>query len=104
LPRKELLKRQKDAKKNQEAIPINNSRMNHLQEIGNDMTWAMKKQSDSDSDVKCATTLFYNNSYYSQSNRWIELKFYVESSNMLSSLELNFQVNWNSRRHRNTSQ
>jgi len=60
--------------------------------------------SDSDFDVKCATIQFYGNSYNSQSDRWIELKVYVESPDMLSYLGLNFQVNRSSRRHRNTGQ
>jgi hypothetical protein len=33
----------------------------------------MKKQSDSDSDVKCATIQFHGNSHNSQSDYWIGL-------------------------------
>ena len=64
----------------------------------------IQEMSDSDFDVKCATIQFYGNSYNSQSDRWIELKVYVESPDMLSYLGLNFQVNRSSRRHRNTGQ
>ena len=52
------------------------------------MIWATKKQSDSDSNVKCATVQFYGNSHNSQSDRWIELKFHVDSPDMLSYLGL----------------
>ena len=64
----------------------------------------IQEMSDSDFDVKCATIHFYGNSHNSQSDRWIELKVYVESPDMLSYLGLNFQVNRSSRRHRNTGQ
>jgi hypothetical protein len=60
--------------------------------------------SDSDFDVKCATIHFYGNSHNSQSDRWIELKVYVESPDMLSYLGLNFQVNRSLGRHQNTGQ
>jgi hypothetical protein len=69
-----------------------------------DTIWATKKQSDSDSDVKCATVQFYNNNHNSQSDRWIELKFYVQPPDILSYLGLQFQVNQSSGRHRNTSE
>ena len=39
-----------------------------------------------------------------QSDRWIELKFYVASPDMLSYLVLKFQVSRSSVRHRNTGQ
>ena len=42
---------------------------------------------------KSATIQFYSNSHNSQSDHWIELKFYVESLDMLSYLGLQFQVN-----------
>jgi len=64
---------QKEAK-NLSLIPINDSRMNHLEERGNDMIWAMKKQLDSDFDIKYATVQFHSNSHNSQFNRWIKLK------------------------------
>ena len=64
----------------------------------------MKKQSDSDSNVKCATVQFYGNNHNSQFDSWIRLKFYVESSDMLSYLRLNFQVNRSLERHGNTGQ
>jgi len=50
-------------------------------------------RSDSDFGVKSATIQVYNNSYNSQSNRWIELKLYVVSLNMLSYYGLRLQVN-----------
>ena len=60
--------------------------------------------SDSDFDVKCATIHFYGNSHNSQSDRWIELKVYVESPDMFSYLGLKFKVNRSLKRHRNTDQ
>jgi hypothetical protein len=47
---------------------------------------------------------FYSNNHNSQSNRWIGLKYYVESPDMLSYLGLKFQINRSSTRHRNTGQ
>jgi hypothetical protein len=44
-----------------------------------DTIQATKKQSDSDSDVKCAFVQVYDNNHDSQSDCWIGLKFYVES-------------------------
>jgi hypothetical protein len=64
----------------------------------------IQERSNSDFDVKCATIQFYGNNHNSQSDRWIELKVYVESPDMLSYLALKFQVNWYSGRHRNTGQ
>jgi hypothetical protein len=57
-----------------------------------------------DFDVKSATIQFYNNSHNSQSDRWIGLTFYVEYRDMLSYLELKFQVNRSSGRHHDTGQ
>jgi hypothetical protein len=65
---------------------------------------AMKKQSDSDFDVKCATVQFYRNSYNSQFDNWIGLKLYVESLDMSSYLGLKFQVNRSLERHCNIGQ
>jgi hypothetical protein len=48
-------------------------------------------RSDSDFGVKSATVQVYGNSYNSQSGRWIELKFYVDSSDMLSYYGLKFR-------------
>jgi hypothetical protein len=39
---------------------------------------------------------FYDNNHNSKSDRWIELKVYVESIDMLSYLRLQFQVNQSS--------
>jgi hypothetical protein len=49
--------------------------MNDLEERGNDM---IQLRSNSDFDVKCATIQFYDNSHNLQSDRWIELKLYME--------------------------
>ena len=64
----------------------------------------IQERSNSDSDVKCATIQFYGNSHNSQSDRWIKLKIYVKSPNMLSYLGLKFHINQSSGRHRNTGQ
>jgi len=46
------------------------------------LTWnltdTIQKMSNSDFDVKRATIQFYENSHNSQSDSWIELKFYVK--------------------------
>jgi hypothetical protein len=64
----------------------------------------IQARSNSNFDVKCATIQFYSNNHNSQSDRCIELKFYVESPDMFSYLGLTFQVNQSSGRHRNTGQ
>jgi hypothetical protein len=64
----------------------------------------MKKQSDSNSDVKYTTIQFHRNSYNSQASHCNGLTFYVESPNMLSYLRLQFQVDQSSERHCNTGQ
>jgi len=64
----------------------------------------IQERSNSDFDVKCATIQFYGNSHNSQSDRWIDLNFYVQSPNMFSYLGIKFQVNQSSGRHRNTGQ
>jgi hypothetical protein len=58
----------------------------------------------SDFGVKCAIIQVYGNSHNSQSDRWIGLKFYVDSSNIFSCLGLQFQVNRSLGRYRNTGQ
>jgi hypothetical protein len=58
-----------------------------------DMIREMKKQSDSDYDVKCASVQFYDKSYNSQSNNWIRLQFYMTSPPKFSYRGLKFQVN-----------
>ena len=50
-------------------------------------------RSDSDFGVKSATVQVYGNSYNSQSDRWIELKVYVNFPDVLSYYGLRFQVN-----------
>jgi len=60
-----------------------------------------KKQSDLDSNVKCATVQFYGNSHNSQSDRWIRLNLNVESPDMFSYFGLKFQVDHSSGRHFN---
>jgi hypothetical protein len=59
---------------------------------------------DSDFGVKSATVQVYSNNYNSQSNRWIGLKFYMDSADMFSYYGLIFQVNRTLERHRNTGQ
>jgi hypothetical protein len=59
---------------------------------------------DSDFGVKSATIQVYSNNYNSQSNRWIGLKFYVDSPDMFSYYRLKFQVNRTSEMHHNTGQ
>jgi hypothetical protein len=81
--------------------PVGDSRMNHLEERGND---TIQARSNSDFDVKSASTQFYGNSHNSQSNRWIELTFYMKNPNMFSYLRLQFQINQSSGRHHNTGQ
>jgi len=46
----------------------------------------------------------YDNNHNSQSNRWIVLKCYVDSSDMFSYIGLKFQVNQSLERYRNTGQ
>jgi hypothetical protein len=80
---------------------VGDLRTNHLEERGNDMIQA---RINSDFDVKSATIQFFSNSHNSQSDRWIRLKFYVESLDMLSYLGLTFKGNQSSERHLNTGQ
>jgi hypothetical protein len=98
------LQRLKKEAKNLSLIPVNDSKTNHLEERGNDTIWATKKQSDSDCDIKCANFQFYDNNHNSWFDCWIGLKLYVQSHDMFSYLRLKFQVNQNSRKHRNTGQ
>ena len=75
--------------------PIQDSRANLLEEGGNDTIQpcdTIQVRLDLDFGVKSATVQVYGNSYNSQSNRWIELKFYVDSPDMLSYYGLRFQV------------
>jgi hypothetical protein len=67
-------------------------------------TDTIQERSNSDFDVKSASIQFYSNSHNSQSNWLTKLKFYMESSDMLSYVGLEFQVNQSSGRHRNTGQ
>jgi len=92
-----LVKKKRTSKASKKAttlsiIPVNDLRMIHLEERWNDMIRATKKQSDSDSDVKCVTVQFHNNNHRSQFDRWIELKFNMGSPDMFSYLGLNFQI------------
>ena len=64
----------------------------------------IQARSNSDFDVKCATIQFYGNNHNSQSDRWIRLKLYVESPDMLSYLGLTFLVNQSSGKHHDTGQ
>jgi hypothetical protein len=67
--------------------PIQDSRANLLEEGGNDMVKpcdTTQLRSDSDFGVKSATIQVYGNNYNSQSDRWIELKVYVNSLDIFS--------------------
>jgi hypothetical protein len=59
---------------------------------------------DSDFGIKSATVQVYGNSYNSQFDRWIGLKFYVDSQDMFSYYGLKFQINHTLGRHHNTGQ
>jgi hypothetical protein len=61
-------------------------------------------RSDLDFGVKSATVQVYDNSYNYQSDRWIELKFYVDSPDMLSYYGLRFQDNQILGKHHKTGQ
>jgi hypothetical protein len=100
LARKELQRLQKKAKELSIQL-VGDSRKNHLEERGND---TIQERSNSDFDVKCAAIQLYRNSHDSQSDRWIELKFYVKSPDMFSYRGLKFQVNRSLGRHLNTGQ
>jgi hypothetical protein len=100
LARKEVQRLQKKAKELSIQL-VGDSRMNHLEERGND---TIQTRSNSDFDVKYATIEFYSNNYISQSNRWIGLKQYVVSPYKLSYLWLKLQVNRSLGRHHNTGQ
>jgi hypothetical protein len=80
---------------------VGDSRRNHLEGRGND---TIQERSNLDFDVKYASIQFYDTNHNSQSDRWIGLKVYVESPEMLCYLGLNFQFNRSSERHRNTGQ
>ena len=85
--------------------PIQDSRANLLEEGGNDTVQpcdTTQVRSDSDFGVKSETIQVYGTGRNSQSVRWIELIFYVDSPDMLYYLELNIQVNRSLGRHRNT--
>jgi hypothetical protein len=64
----------------------------------------IQERSNSDSNVKCATIQFYGKNHNSESDRWIKLKSYVKSPDMVSYIGFKFQVNRSSERHRNTGQ
>jgi hypothetical protein len=86
---------------------IQDSRANLLEEGGNDTVQSCdttQVRSDSDFGVKSTTVQVYDNSYNSQSDRWIEIKFYVNSLDMLSYYWLRFHVNRSLGRHHNTGQ
>jgi hypothetical protein len=66
--------------------------MNHLEKRGNDTIRTMKKQLILDFDVECTIVQFHSDNHNSQFDRWIGLKFYLESPDRLSYLGLNFQI------------
>jgi hypothetical protein len=86
---------------------IQDSRANLLKEGGNDTVQpcdTTQVRSDSDFGVESTTVQVYGNYYNSQSDRWIELRFYLDSPDMLSYYGLRFQVNQSSGKHPNTGQ
>jgi hypothetical protein len=62
-------------------------------------TDTIQERSNSNFEVKSASIQFYGNSHNSQSDHWIGLKVYIESSDMLSYVGLEVQVNRSSGRH-----
>ena len=87
--------------------PIQDSRANLLQEGGNDTVQpcdTTQERSDSDFGVKSTTVQVYGNSHKSESDRWIELIFYVDSPDMFYYLGLKNKLNWILGRNRNTGQ
>ena len=64
----------------------------------------IQARSNSDFDVKSAPIQFYGNSHNSQSDRWIKLKVYMKSPDMLSYIGFKFNINRSSGRHHNTGQ
>jgi len=87
LARKALQRLQKEAKELLSILLVGDSRMNRLEERGND---TIQERSNSDFDVKCATIKFYGNNHNSQSDHWIELKLYMKSLDMFSYLGFKF--------------
>jgi hypothetical protein len=51
----------------------------------------IQERSNSDFDIKSASIQFYGNSHNTQSDHWIGLKVYMESSDMLSYVRLESQ-------------
>ena len=100
LARKEFQRLQNKAKELSIQL-VGDSRMNHLEERGNDTIQAW---SNSDFDIKYTTIQFYDNSHNSQSYHWIGLKFYVEASNMFVYLGLKYHFNWSLARHQKMGQ
>jgi len=75
--------------------PIQDSRVNVLEEGGKDTVQpcdTTQVRSDLDFGVKSATVLVYGNSHNSQSDRWIRLKFYVVSPDMVSYYGLKWSI------------
>jgi hypothetical protein len=86
--------------------PIQDLRANLLEEEGNDTVQpcdTTQARSDSDFGVKYVIVQVYGNNHNSQSDRWIELKYYMDSPDM-SYLGRKVQVNQSSGRLGNTSQ
>ena len=96
----------------QEAIevainPIQDSRVNVLEEEGNDTIQpcvTTQVRSNSNFGVKRATIQVYCNSHNSQFDRWIGLIFYADSLDMFYYIRLKLQVHRSSVRHPNTGQ
>ena len=94
LDTKEFLRKQQEIKISEGYNLINGAKLWYQ------IMWTscdtIQARSNSDFDVKWATIQLYGNNHSSQSDRWMGLKVYVESPDMLSYLGLKFQVNWSS--------
>jgi hypothetical protein len=87
--RKELQRLKKDI--NELSIKlVGDSRINHLNERGND---TIQARSDLDFGVKFPTIQFYVIAHNSKYNHWIELKLYQKTPEVFVYVKINFQLN-----------
>ena len=89
--RKEL-QRQKQAANELSIKSVGDSRMNHIEERGND---TIQARFDSDFGIKFSTVQFYVIDHNSKSNRQIKLKLYQKILEVLVFVGVNFQLNQN---------
>ena len=98
--RKELQRLKKDI--NELSIKlVGDSRINHLNERGND---TIQARSDLDFGVKFPTIQFYVIAHNSKYNHWIELKLYQKTPEVFVYVKINFQLNRNSAKTCNIGQ